>query len=223
MPLLQIQNLAWLRAGRNLPRMLRHDDGQDEANAELILGGPNGHLSLREAQINFKLIGASDERRKSRARRPNPTKLERNTIAQSFRWSSLRLPSLGRFFFHDRGIAISLIGYHSPAPCQACQNRRFGAALRQKHEAMTFIGLSSASICWIHHVSLHEGFLRPISRMRRERRRTRLLTEGSLLSGISGIGLSCDPAFGGRLINTRSGGVISGNFYSRTIAIRACG
>jgi hypothetical protein len=53
-----------------------------------------------------------------------------------------------------------LIGYHFPAPRQACQNRRFGATLRQKHEAMTFVGLGSAPICSIHHMSLHEGLLR---------------------------------------------------------------
>jgi hypothetical protein len=53
-----------------------------------------------------------------------------------------------------------LIGYHFPAPCQARQNRRFGATLRQEHEAMTFVGLGSAPICSIHHMFLHEGFLR---------------------------------------------------------------
>lgn len=138
-------------------------------------------------------------------------------------WIGAVLPALGCLFSHDRDIAIGLIGYHSPAPRQACQNRRFGAALRQKHKAMTFIGLSSTPICSIHHVSLHEGLLRPISWMRRERRHTKLLTQGSSLSGISGIRLSCDPAFGSCLINTRSGGLISGNFNLRTVAVRACG
>jgi predicted N-formylglutamate amidohydrolase len=49
-----------------------HDDGQDEANAQLVLGGPNGLLSLRQAQINFKQIGAIDERWKSKVRPPEP-------------------------------------------------------------------------------------------------------------------------------------------------------
>jgi predicted N-formylglutamate amidohydrolase len=49
-----------------------HDDGQDEADAERVLGGPNRDLSLRQAQINFKRIGAIDERWKSKVRRPEP-------------------------------------------------------------------------------------------------------------------------------------------------------
>ena len=49
-----------------------HDDGQDEADAERVLAGPNGHLSLRQAQINFKRIGAIDERWKSKVRPPAP-------------------------------------------------------------------------------------------------------------------------------------------------------
>lgn len=143
--------------------------------------------------------------------------------SSSLCWIGAVLPSLGCFFSHDRGIAISLIGYHSPAPCQACQNRRFGAALRQKHEAMTCIGLGSAPICLVHDVSLHDGFPQPMSWIRIARRRTKFLTHGSLLSAITGIGLSCDPSFSRRLINICSGVVISGNFNSRIIAVRACG
>jgi hypothetical protein len=46
------------------------DDGQDEADAERILGGPNRNLSLRQAQENFKRIGASDERWNANVRAP---------------------------------------------------------------------------------------------------------------------------------------------------------
>ena len=49
-----------------------HDDGQDEADAERVLAGPNGLLSLRQAQINFKRIGAIDERWKRKVRPPQP-------------------------------------------------------------------------------------------------------------------------------------------------------
>lgn len=38
------------------------DDGQDEADAERVLGGPNGFLSLRQAQENYRRFGAVDER-----------------------------------------------------------------------------------------------------------------------------------------------------------------
>jgi predicted N-formylglutamate amidohydrolase len=49
-----------------------HDDGQNETDAERVRGGPNGLLSLRQAQINFKQIGAIDERWKTKVRPPKP-------------------------------------------------------------------------------------------------------------------------------------------------------
>ena len=39
-----------------------HDDGQDEADADQIWGGPNYELSLSQARENFKVLGASSER-----------------------------------------------------------------------------------------------------------------------------------------------------------------
>jgi hypothetical protein len=46
---------------------------------------------------------------------------------------------------HDRDISIGLIGYHLPASSEACQNRGFGSALRQKHQAITLLGLNPAT------------------------------------------------------------------------------
>jgi hypothetical protein len=48
------------------------DDGQDEADAERVLGGPNGELSLRRAQANFQKFGAAEEIFKDRVRPPQP-------------------------------------------------------------------------------------------------------------------------------------------------------
>jgi hypothetical protein len=48
------------------------DDGQDEADADTVRGGPNGSLSLRAAQVNFRDIGASDPRNLSSVRPPKP-------------------------------------------------------------------------------------------------------------------------------------------------------
>jgi hypothetical protein len=36
------------------------DDGQDDADANIVRGGPNGNLSLSEARNNFAEFGASD-------------------------------------------------------------------------------------------------------------------------------------------------------------------
>lgn len=36
------------------------DDGQDDADADTVRGGPNGGLSLSEARRNFEEFGASD-------------------------------------------------------------------------------------------------------------------------------------------------------------------
>jgi hypothetical protein len=37
------------------------DDGQDEHDADVVRGGPNGSLSLRQAQLNYQRFGASEE------------------------------------------------------------------------------------------------------------------------------------------------------------------
>jgi hypothetical protein len=51
------------------------DDGQDELDADRVLGGPNGTLSLRQAQANFQRIGAVDERFLNNVRAPLPDEL----------------------------------------------------------------------------------------------------------------------------------------------------
>jgi hypothetical protein len=48
------------------------DDGQDEADADKIRGGPNGSLSLRAARANFEQVGASDARNLGLVRKPKP-------------------------------------------------------------------------------------------------------------------------------------------------------
>jgi hypothetical protein len=47
------------------------DDGQDEHDAEEVRGGPNGSLSLREAQNNFRKFGAAEEKFKNNVRKPH--------------------------------------------------------------------------------------------------------------------------------------------------------
>jgi len=51
------------------------DDGQDEADAERVLGGPNSDLSLRQAQANFKRYGAMEERFQPHVRGPLPDEI----------------------------------------------------------------------------------------------------------------------------------------------------
>jgi hypothetical protein len=51
------------------------DDGQDESDTEVILGGPNKHLSLRQAQEQFKRIGAVDELLLQYVRKPMPDEI----------------------------------------------------------------------------------------------------------------------------------------------------
>jgi Cysteine-rich CPCC len=38
------------------------DDGQEDHDADIVRGGPNGRLSLTEARANFRAMGACDER-----------------------------------------------------------------------------------------------------------------------------------------------------------------
>ena len=49
------------------------DDGQDDHDADVVRGGPNGALSLNAARQNFKLTGASDERCLPHVRTPLPS------------------------------------------------------------------------------------------------------------------------------------------------------
>ncbi|MBW8727526.1 MAG: hypothetical protein JF625_20540 [Inquilinus limosus] len=51
------------------------DDGQDEDDADLIRGGPNGSLSLRDAQQNYRSCGASEPVFVHRVRKPRPEEL----------------------------------------------------------------------------------------------------------------------------------------------------
>jgi hypothetical protein len=39
------------------------DDGQDDATADEVWGGPNGSLSLAQARANYSLHGVSDPER----------------------------------------------------------------------------------------------------------------------------------------------------------------
>jgi hypothetical protein len=51
------------------------DDGQDEHDAEEVRGGPNGTLSLSQAQVNFEKYGASEESFVGRIRKPLPDEI----------------------------------------------------------------------------------------------------------------------------------------------------
>lgn len=46
------------------------DDGQTDADAAVVRGGPNGELSLSEARLNFAIYGASDRRYQELVRSP---------------------------------------------------------------------------------------------------------------------------------------------------------
>jgi hypothetical protein len=49
------------------------DDGQDDHDADVVRGGPNGTLSLTTARANYERFGACEERavRSVRAARPD--------------------------------------------------------------------------------------------------------------------------------------------------------
>lgn len=51
------------------------DDGQDEHDADVIRGGPNGCLSLTNARVNYRKFGACEERHVGNVRRPRPDEL----------------------------------------------------------------------------------------------------------------------------------------------------
>jgi hypothetical protein len=51
------------------------DDGQDEHDADVVRGGPNGDLSLTEARANYRKLGACKERFVGNVREPHPEEL----------------------------------------------------------------------------------------------------------------------------------------------------
>ncbi len=51
------------------------DDGQDDHNADMVLGGPNGVLSLTQARVNFRACGACEERYLVHVRPPRSEEL----------------------------------------------------------------------------------------------------------------------------------------------------
>jgi len=48
------------------------DDGQDDADADVVRGGPNGDLSLSRARANYRTVGACDPRFVGSVRPPLP-------------------------------------------------------------------------------------------------------------------------------------------------------
>lgn len=52
------------------------DDGQDDHNADLVTGGPNGSLSLSIARQNYRSFGACEESMLENVRPPLPEELE---------------------------------------------------------------------------------------------------------------------------------------------------
>ena len=52
-----------------------HDDGQDDADADVVRGGPNYSLSLTQARANFAAIGACEARVLPHIRAPTAKEL----------------------------------------------------------------------------------------------------------------------------------------------------
>lgn len=51
------------------------DDGQDEHDAEVVRGGPNHDLSLRQAQENYRSMGAVQAKFLAYVRPPRPDEI----------------------------------------------------------------------------------------------------------------------------------------------------
>jgi hypothetical protein len=54
------RTLTELGAFEMCPVCWWEDDGQNDADADVVRGGPNGDLSLTDARANFRALGASD-------------------------------------------------------------------------------------------------------------------------------------------------------------------
>jgi Cysteine-rich CPCC len=64
------------RGGSDIcPVCFWEDDGQDEGDAEVVRGGPNGALSLTQARENYLRFGACEEDMVINVRPPLPDEL----------------------------------------------------------------------------------------------------------------------------------------------------
>lgn len=64
------------RAGFEIcPVCFWEDDGQDSHDADEVRGGPNGSLSLTQAQRNFQDFGACDRKAIEHVRKPTQDEL----------------------------------------------------------------------------------------------------------------------------------------------------
>ena len=52
------------------------DDGQDDHDADTVRGGPNYSLSLTQARLNYKRLGACEERVLPHVRKPTDAEME---------------------------------------------------------------------------------------------------------------------------------------------------
>ena len=57
------------------------DDGQDDYDADVVRGGPNGVLSLTQARANYRQFGACDERSVAHVRPPTAGELPGDNTA----------------------------------------------------------------------------------------------------------------------------------------------
>ncbi|MEO3777379.1 CPCC family cysteine-rich protein [Micromonospora sp. B11E3] len=62
----------YLTGGGTCPVCFWTDDGQGDADADVVRGGPNGDLSLSHARLNFAIYGASHPRYQDMVRPPRP-------------------------------------------------------------------------------------------------------------------------------------------------------
>ena len=69
--------LTELNAYEICPVCFWEDDGQGEADATSVHGGPNGTLSLAQARINFLTLAACEESMVKNVRAPLPEELSR--------------------------------------------------------------------------------------------------------------------------------------------------
>jgi len=52
------------------------DDGQDDHDANEVRGGPNKSLSLAQARINYRTLGAVEKKYLGNVRRPLPDEMD---------------------------------------------------------------------------------------------------------------------------------------------------
>jgi uncharacterized protein YjbI with pentapeptide repeats len=132
------------------------DDGQDDADADAVLGGPNGELSLTQGRANYATLRTSDPRHSASVRRP--TKAELTPRSRTVIAPPQGVSTAATFTFVNRkdGSPITTVDILCPPDAPDGWRKRL-AILAARDSGKTSVGVGDAlRFADLHHADLRD-------------------------------------------------------------------